>query len=89
MYGQQTQTVGTLSADFGYAGYYFHAPSGLNLCTYRAYSPSLGRWINTTGHPAALASLDSVGVVARRSQPGACLRCGPISGQSPVAPRID
>jgi RHS repeat-associated protein len=46
MWGEPTQTVGTISADFGYAGYYFHAPSGLNLTTYRAYSPSLGRWIN-------------------------------------------
>ena len=45
-YGEVTQTVGTISADFGYAGYYYHAPSGLNLATYRAYSPSLGRWIN-------------------------------------------
>jgi RHS repeat-associated protein len=46
MWGEATQTVGTLSADFGYAGYYVHGPSGLNLTTYRAYSPSLGRWIN-------------------------------------------
>jgi len=46
MFGEVTQTVGTLSADFGYAGYYVHAPSGLNLTTYRAYNPSLGRWIN-------------------------------------------
>ena len=46
MYGEVTQTVGSLASDFQYAGYYFHAPSGLNLCTYRAYSPTLGRWIN-------------------------------------------
>lgn len=46
MYGQPTQTIASQSADFGYAGMYFHAPSGLNLATYRAYSPSLGRWIN-------------------------------------------
>ena len=46
MYGEVSQTVGTLSADFGYAGYYVHGPSGLNLTTYRAYSPSLGRWIS-------------------------------------------
>src|ERR1700679_2859496 len=46
MYGEVTQTVGTLASDFQYAGYYFHAPSGLNLATYRAYSPSLGRWIS-------------------------------------------
>ena len=46
MYGEVTQTVGTLASDFQYAGYYFHAPSGLNLTTYRAYNPTLGRWIN-------------------------------------------
>jgi RHS repeat-associated protein len=46
MWGEPTQTVGTQSADFGYAGYYVHGPSGLNLTTYRAYSPALGRWIN-------------------------------------------
>jgi RHS repeat-associated protein len=45
-YGQPTQTVGTLSSDFQYAGYYAHAASGLNLTTFRAYSPTFGRWIN-------------------------------------------
>jgi RHS repeat-associated protein len=45
LFGQVTAT-GSLASDFGYAGYYVHAPSGLNLTTYRAYSPSLGRWIN-------------------------------------------
>jgi hypothetical protein len=39
MFGEVTQTVGTLASDFQYAGYYFHAPSGLNLTTYRAYAP--------------------------------------------------
>ena len=46
MYGEVAQTISTQSADFGYAGMYNHAPSGLNLATYRAYSPSLGRWTN-------------------------------------------
>jgi RHS repeat-associated protein len=46
VWGQPTQTVGTLTADFQYAGYYAHGPSGLNLTVYRAYSPTLGRWIN-------------------------------------------
>jgi len=46
MFGEVTQTVGTLASDFQYAGYYFHAPSGLNLTTYRAYNPTLGRWIS-------------------------------------------
>jgi RHS repeat-associated protein len=46
MWGEVTQTVGTLASDFQYAGYYYHAPSGLNLTTFRAYNPTLGRWIN-------------------------------------------
>jgi len=46
MFGEVTQTVGTLASDFQYAGYYYHAPSGLNLTTYRAYNSTLGRWIN-------------------------------------------
>ncbi len=46
MFGEVTQTVGTLASDFGFCGYYVHAPSGLNLTTFRAYSPTLGRWIN-------------------------------------------
>jgi RHS repeat-associated protein len=33
-------------ADFGYTGHYFHAPSGLTLAPFRAYDPTLGRWIS-------------------------------------------
>jgi RHS repeat-associated protein len=44
--GQQTQLSGTMSADFGFAGLYYHQPSGLNLAAYRAYSAPLGRWIS-------------------------------------------
>ena len=46
MWGQATKTAGASDADFGYAGYYAHARSGLNLTVYRAYNPTLGRWIN-------------------------------------------
>jgi RHS repeat-associated protein len=45
-YGRQTQSYGTIIADFGYAGMYTHAPSGLNLTFYRAYNPDVGRWIS-------------------------------------------
>jgi RHS repeat-associated protein len=45
-YGRITQISGSLSADFGYAGMYYHAPSGLNLTLYRAYDADLGRWPN-------------------------------------------
>jgi RHS repeat-associated protein len=45
-YGRMTQISGGLSADFGYAGMYYHAPSGLNLTLYRAYDSDLGRWLS-------------------------------------------
>jgi len=45
-YGQQMQLSGTTSADFGFAGYYFHQPSGLDLTLYRAYSALFGRWLS-------------------------------------------
>jgi len=46
MFGEVMQTVGTLASDFQFAGMYFHASSGLNLATYRAYNPTIGRWTN-------------------------------------------
>ncbi len=45
-YGIPTALVSTFAPDFGYAGMYQHARSGLNLTMYRAYAPSLGRWIS-------------------------------------------
>ena len=45
-YGRQTKISGTMDADFGYAGMYYHAVSGLNLTLYRAYDSDLGRWPN-------------------------------------------
>ena len=45
-YGVQTQLTGTLAADFGYTGQYFHHPSGLMLAPYRGYSALEGRWIS-------------------------------------------
>jgi len=45
-YGNVTP-IGTISvpSDFQYAGYYEHAPSGLNLTFYRAYDSNTGRWL--------------------------------------------
>jgi len=37
---------GSFEANFGFTGHYYHAPSGLHLTLYRAYSPELGRWLN-------------------------------------------
>jgi RHS repeat-associated protein len=45
-YGRVTKLQGSLASDFQYAGYYFHAPSGLSLTKYRNYRASLGRWLN-------------------------------------------
>jgi len=39
-------TVNPVEADFGFTGHYFHAPSGLHLALYRAYSADLGRWLS-------------------------------------------
>lgn len=33
-------------SDFRYTGHYYHAPSGLELAPYRAYSANLGRWLS-------------------------------------------
>ena len=46
-YGVVTKVAGVsgIDSDFQYAGYYYHAPTGLNLTMYRAYSPSLGRFL--------------------------------------------
>ena len=45
-YGRRTRTSGSVDSDFGYTGDYYHAPSQLCLTLYRAYSPSLGRWLS-------------------------------------------
>lgn len=44
-YGSPLIALASFIPDFGYAGYYLHQRSGLNLTRYRAYNPSLGRWI--------------------------------------------
>lgn len=45
-YGQITNVQGTTDSDFGYARLYRHQASGLNLAAARAYSASLGRFLN-------------------------------------------
>ena len=45
-YGRRTKLLGSMEADFGFTGHYYHAASGLSLALYRAYDPNLGRWIN-------------------------------------------
>jgi RHS repeat-associated protein len=45
-WGNEVVVAGNMSVDFGFTGHYFHQPSGLNLARYRAYNPTLGRWIS-------------------------------------------
>ncbi|HKP03471.1 MAG TPA: RHS repeat-associated core domain-containing protein [Chthoniobacterales bacterium] len=45
-YGRTATISGTASTDFGFTGLYRHSRSNLNLATYRAYDPELGRWLN-------------------------------------------
>ena len=45
-WGNSVVVGGNMNVDFGFTGHYFHQPSGMNLAMYRAYSPSLGRWIS-------------------------------------------
>jgi RHS repeat-associated protein len=45
-YGRTTKSQGSLDADLQYSGYYFHAPSGLDLTVHRPYKSSAGRWIS-------------------------------------------
>jgi RHS repeat-associated protein len=46
LWGKQTKLTETIDADFGYAGYYQHQQSELNLTMFRAYDPNLGRWLS-------------------------------------------
>jgi RHS repeat-associated protein len=45
-WGNSVVIKGKMQVNFGYTSHYFHQPSGLNLAMYRAYSPTLGRWIS-------------------------------------------
>ena len=45
-YGRRTKIAGDMDPDFGFAGYYYHQGSGLNLTRYRSYDPNFGRWIS-------------------------------------------
>ena len=45
-YGRRTKLTGSLDADFGFTGFYFHSQSGLNFSRTRAYDADLGRWIS-------------------------------------------
>ncbi len=44
-YGRVTKISETIASDFGYAGYFVHARSGLNQTRTRAYNCTLGRFL--------------------------------------------
>jgi RHS repeat-associated protein len=45
-YGRSTTILGTTPTDMNFTGLYRHSKSNLDLATYRAYDPDLGRWLN-------------------------------------------
>ena len=45
-FGVPQVVSGTYASDVGYAGYFNHSYSGLDLTPFRAYSSSLGRWLS-------------------------------------------
>ncbi len=47
LYGKRTRALGSVDADFGFTGHYYHASSGLHLTLYREYNGNIGRWISS------------------------------------------
>jgi RHS repeat-associated protein len=45
-YGRSTTILGTTPTDMNFTGLYRHSKSNLDLATYRAYDPDLGRWLS-------------------------------------------
>jgi RHS repeat-associated protein len=45
-YGRRMKVSGSVDAEFGFTGHYYHQSSGLYLTLYRAYDADLGRWIS-------------------------------------------
>lgn len=45
-FGRRTRIAGDLDADFGFGGMFWSQEANLCLTPYRAYDPSLGRWLS-------------------------------------------
>ena len=45
-FGRRTRMTGDLEADFGFAGMFLSAETGLSLTRYRAYDSTSGRWLS-------------------------------------------
>jgi len=83
-YGRKTKISGDLEADFGFAGHYFHAASGLHLALYRAYDASAGRWLNRD----PLASQPLLLLLQRKGGALMVLRTRGIPGELLVDPNL-
>jgi RHS repeat-associated protein len=91
-WGRRVKTTGSgsVEGDFGFTGHYYHAPSGLHLALYRAYSADLGRWLSRDpiGEPSFEASSDVLPPLWARQKPAelvegpnlyAYVRNGPVN----------
>lgn len=56
-FGRRTRLTGDLDADFGFAGMFWSPESGLNLTRFRAYDPTIARWLSRDPLPYAEALL--------------------------------
>jgi RHS repeat-associated protein len=45
-FGRSTTVIGSTPTDSNFTGLYRHSASNLDLATYRAYDPDLGRWLS-------------------------------------------
>jgi RHS repeat-associated protein len=45
-YGKRSAITEDQVADFGFTGHYEHTPSGTTFTLFRAYAPSVGRWLS-------------------------------------------
>ena len=45
-YGERSKESGDLDSDWGYAGLWHHAPSGLFMAAHRIYDATRGRWLS-------------------------------------------
>jgi RHS repeat-associated protein len=70
IYFTSSRETGTLYPDFAFTGHYYHARSGLYLAPYRAYNPTVGRWLSRdpigSGSIVDLGNYRRVALVPRR-----------------------
>ena len=45
-WGRRSRLTGDVEADFGFAGMFFATEAGLSVTRFRAYDPTVGRWLS-------------------------------------------